>query len=184
MKIKFTGIYMIISPTAKVYIGQSTDLHKRKMTYKRGCDKTQSRIYNSIVKYGFDAHIFEVIEFCSVEKLNELERYWQDQYEVLGVYGLNLKLTQTDDKNGQHSEITKQKIGLKQKNKIVSSETKIKLKESHLGQKAWNKGLVMSDEARKNMSNAKKNLSEQARKNLSDAKKKYYQNKRLENECR
>lgn len=56
------GIYKITSPTNKVYIGQSWDLERRKISYKNlsGC-REQPRIYNSLKKYGFDSHDFEVL---------------------------------------------------------------------------------------------------------------------------
>ena len=34
------------------------------------------RIYNSIMKYGWDNHIFEVIEECEKDILLEREQYW------------------------------------------------------------------------------------------------------------
>lgn len=37
-------------------------------------------------------HLFEVIEECSIEQLNERELYWGYFYEVLGENGLNLRL--------------------------------------------------------------------------------------------
>ena len=42
---------------------------------------------------------FEIIEQCILTQLNERERYWQDYYDVLGINGLNCKLTETKDKS-------------------------------------------------------------------------------------
>ena len=97
------GIYKITSPTGKVYIGQSTDIGKRLGAYKRLECKSQTRLYNSIVKYDFYHHIFEVIEECAIEQLNIRERYWQDVYDVLSKKGLNCRLTGTDDRSGKVS---------------------------------------------------------------------------------
>jgi group I intron endonuclease len=104
------GIYKITSPTGKVYIGQSIDISYRKARYEKGFCKNQPRVYSSLVKYGFSEHIFEVVEQCSIEILNVRERHWQDFYNVLGVNGLNCKLTTTEDKSGTLSESTRKKI--------------------------------------------------------------------------
>lgn len=93
------GIYKITSPSKKIYIGQSTNIEKRFYTYKLLHCKKQPFLFNSLKKYGAENHIFEVIEFCEVEKLNERERYWQDFYNVLEC-GLNLVLTSSNDKTG------------------------------------------------------------------------------------
>jgi len=102
------GIYKITNPTGKIYIGQSTNLKKREDDYvKLRCDK-QPKLYNSLKKYGWEQHKFEVIEKCSLEQLNEREIYWGLYYDVLEENGLNLRL---GDANGLCSEETKKKIG-------------------------------------------------------------------------
>ena len=56
------GIYKIINPKGKIYIGQSTNLKKREDSYEKlRCDK-QYKLYNSLQKYGWEQHIFEIIE--------------------------------------------------------------------------------------------------------------------------
>lgn len=92
-------IYKITNPNGKVYIGQTTNLLKRKGAYKRldSCIQNQVVLYRSLKKYGWDTHIFEIIENCDFEKLNVRERYWQDFYDVLGKNGLNCRLTETND---------------------------------------------------------------------------------------
>lgn len=97
---KTCGIYKITSPSGKVYIGQSRNVLKRFREYKTlsNC-KGQNRLYNSFLKHGVDNHIYEIIEECSINFLNEKERYWQDYYEVLNEKGLNCVLTATNLKN-------------------------------------------------------------------------------------
>ena len=104
------GIYKIISPTGRVYIGQSIYLEARQKIYaRRGC-KNQVRLYASLVKYGFSKHIFEVVEECKVEELNVRERHWQDLYDVLSETGLNCKLQSTQETKAVHSQNTVDKI--------------------------------------------------------------------------
>jgi hypothetical protein len=71
-------IYKITSPSGRVYVGQTTRLKKRIEDYKfrsRIFDRT-SIVSNSIKKYGWDAHVFEVIEEVDNSLLNEREIYW------------------------------------------------------------------------------------------------------------
>ncbi len=106
------GIYKITSPSGKVYIGESEDIKTRKYYYKIKSCKKQRRLYNSLVKYGWEAHVFEIIEECDFEELLCRERHWQDFYDVLGKNGLNLKLTQCGEQKVIMSQETKDKIGL------------------------------------------------------------------------
>lgn len=86
------GIYIIKSPKGKVYVGQSSNIHKRYSYYKRLACKGQPKLYASLLKHGFDKHLFVVIESCSINHLNERERYWQEYYDSVNS-GLNLALT-------------------------------------------------------------------------------------------
>lgn len=90
------GIYKITSPTGKIYIGESKDILTRWKSYNRKACKKQKRIYNSIIKYGVENHIFEIIESCKFKDLKCKERYWQDFYDATGENGLNCELTDCD----------------------------------------------------------------------------------------
>ena len=98
-----TGIYKITSPTNKVYVGQAVDLDRRLKSYAKGRCMSQPKIYNSILKYGWEAHRIVVLEECSELDLNKAERYWQDYYNSVE-QGLNLRYTQTDEKSGKLSK--------------------------------------------------------------------------------
>lgn len=73
---KICGIYKITSPSGKIYIGQSTDINRRFYQYKKLACKKQPVLYNSLIKYGVEAHIFEIIEECEEDMLNERESYF------------------------------------------------------------------------------------------------------------
>jgi group I intron endonuclease len=106
-----SGIYKITNPKGRVYVGQSICLLTRLSEYKRLKCKKQPRLYNSLLKYGFVSHVFEILELCSIEELSKKERYWQDSYDVLDKYkGLNCTLVNTDFKSGEFSEETKVKM--------------------------------------------------------------------------
>lgn len=124
------GIYKIVSPSGRVYVGQSIDIKQRIKKYKNNC-KTQVRLKRSFDKYGFKNHTFTIIEECDITSLNKRERYWQDFYDVLNG-GLNSRLTKTEDKSGKLSEETK--------NKISKSRKGI-----GIGKAPWNIGLKMPE---------------------------------------
>lgn len=123
---KQIGIYKITSPSNKIYIGQTVNFYKRIDFYKNCRCKTQKKLYNSIKKYDWSNHKLELIEECSIELLNERERYWQDYYDVLNT-GLNCRLTQTTDKSGILSNETKEKISRAMKNNPNNINKTVKL---------------------------------------------------------
>ncbi len=104
------GIYKIVNPLNKIYIGQSINIERRFKEYQKHQQITTigRKLFNSIKKYGCDNHQFEIIEECKLEQLNERELYWGLKFNVLGNNGLNLRL---GDANGLCSNETKQKIG-------------------------------------------------------------------------
>lgn len=103
------GIYKITSPSGRIYIGKSKDILDRWYKYKKLRCKSQPLIYRSLLKYGAESHIFEVIEECCIDNLSSRERYWQDFYDVMSK-GLNLRLSSSEDISGYLSEDTKQKM--------------------------------------------------------------------------
>ena len=79
------GIYKIINPKGKIYIGQSINIESRKRVYFYFNSYKNSIgpvLTNSFKKYGFENHIFEVIEECSIEQLNDFE-YLNKKYKEL-----------------------------------------------------------------------------------------------------
>jgi len=131
--IKISGIYKITSPNGRVYIGQSLDIKRRFDQYRRidkGCSSSP-KLYRSLLKYGSEKHKFELIESCSIDLLNEIERKWQDHYNATSNENLNCILTKTDSKSGvgkSISEKQKAQISLVHKGKVYSQETRNKIK--------------------------------------------------------
>ena len=113
---KICGIYKITSPSGRVYIGESIDVIKRFKSYKNlKINNAQRRLIYSLRKYGYELHIFEVLEKCDILELKCKERYWQDFYNVLCEKGLNCKLTECGELKQVHSDETKAKISSKVK---------------------------------------------------------------------
>jgi len=113
------GIYKITSPTNKIYIGQSINIEKRFNQYKSiSQTKKQKMLHYSFKKYGINNHLFEIIEECDIELLNQRERYWQEFYNVLKD-GLNCLLTDTKNSIKVFSKITIEKIRQGNLGKII-----------------------------------------------------------------
>ena len=120
---KMIGIYKITNPKGKIYIGQSTNIKIRTNFYKTYNCKKQPKLLNSLKKYGWEQHTFEILERCILEKLDEKEIYWGLLFNVLGENGLNLRLGKG---RGACSKETKQKMKNSRLGKKDSEETKNK----------------------------------------------------------
>tara|TARA_R110002072_G_C7799910_1_gene521589 strand:- start:34 stop:780 length:747 start_codon:yes stop_codon:yes gene_type:complete len=114
------GIYKWTSPNNRIYVGQSKDLVKRKKWYISNGIRNASmpKLKRSFNKYGIDKHIFEIIECCPIEQLDEREIYWGLHYNTLEL-GLNCKL---GEQNSIFSESTKRKMSAAKKGRPLSPE--------------------------------------------------------------
>ena len=161
--IDMIGIYKIINPKGKVYVGQSKNIHRRILSHKNLNTSKCVLVYNSIRKYGVDNHKFEVIEECKLEELNERELYWTSYYNALHPYGLVLKAGGEPNGTGTMSEITKQKMSKSHIGKKDSEETKQKKSQSA-------KGRVKTAEWRQNISDSHPTKKPVEQYNLEGAK--------------
>ena len=166
------GIYKITSPSNKIYIGQSVDIDNRISSYKNLKCKSQTKLYNSLLKYTFENHKFQVLEVCKSDVLNERERYYQDFYNSTSRNNLNCRLTKTKDKSGCLSIETKIKIGLGNKGKKVSLESRQKMSIAKLKMTEETKSKLrlkkVSEEHKQKLSllNKGKKIKEETRLNL------------------
>lgn len=136
------GIYKITNPKGKVYIGQAINIERRFKTYFKLQCKSQIKLYRSFNKYGVKNHIFEILEECDENQLNNKERYYQDLYDVIGKNGLNLKLTKIEDKSGKLSKESRLKMSNSHKGKVLSEKHKLNLKISSLGKKNSKESII------------------------------------------
>lgn len=158
-------IYKITSPSKKIYIGSTFNIYKRVYRYKKLLCKTQTKLYNSINKYGWENHSLEIIEECSDLTRNQQEAHWGKFFNVLGENGLNCHLPKGNSnyiccskekaKNHsefmkgrkhmlghKHSEETKQKISLKSKGINNGNYGHKHTKEQKLAKSIRQKGLM------------------------------------------
>lgn len=165
-------IYKITSPTGKIYIGQTINANKRYCTYRKKNCKNQSKLYNSIIKHGWESHIFEIIHTCTESELNEMEiRYIKEYNSFNTINGLNLKsggnrqklsdetrqkISESSKGNTKwlgrkHTKESKLKMSISQSGRTCSDETKLKMSETRKGRPAWNKGVKHTEETKRKM---------------------------------
>lgn len=131
---RLIGIYKITSPSGKVYIGQSVDITSRKNQYKRLNCKKQPKLYNSIIKYGWEAHQKDILEICPISKLNAREAFHKRKF--IKEFGWEKTLfceIKDAHTGGKRSEETKLKMSKSRLGKKDSKETKQKKSQSNLG---------------------------------------------------
>jgi group I intron endonuclease len=131
------GIYKITNPKGRVYIGQSTDIEYRKKWYGRMYGREQPKLYRSIKKYSWENHLFEVIEECTIDQLNERETFWKIYYLNLAQnqYSKVLFCNLYDNGGGPLSEETKMKMSKARIGHKDSDETRLKKSNSFKGRK-------------------------------------------------
>jgi group I intron endonuclease len=98
------GIYKITSPSGKIYIGQSVNIENRWKYYNSLMCKQQRKLYNSLLKYTPQNHIFEILEECSINELTINESLYINKFNSIKD-GLNIREA---GNHGYHSEETKQ----------------------------------------------------------------------------
>lgn len=118
------GIYRLVSPSGKVYIGQSHNITDRKSRYRKLQCPNQIKVFASLSKYGFEAHTFEVLtEFdkgVEQEVLDHKEKEWMAIHRAYGCELMNIR------EGGSYG--------------LHPLESRIKNSNAHKGGVPWNKG--------------------------------------------
>lgn len=157
-KLNIPGVYKITSPSGRVYVGSSKNIEKRFDSYRKGLAIGQVILNRSFVKYGLDAHVFEVIEECGVDKLFERERYHAEiNNSIYEKGGLNLVIPSNGQKPPIYSaslieRLSKIKMGNKNRvGKCHSEESKKVISINRIGKNTgtenqWSK-MVLNTES-------------------------------------
>ena len=128
---KKIGIYKITSPSGRIYIGQSIDINRRWVSYKKLNCKKQILLFNSLKKYGYENHVFEIVCECNKEELDYLEKHYIELFDCFDTdNGLNLK---SGGEKPLMSDSIKKKISDANKGRKFTEEHKTKLSKSHKG---------------------------------------------------
>lgn len=157
-----SGIYCIENLTnKKKYIGQSVNIQSRWAKHKSELNNNyhdNDYLQKSWNKYGADNFKFYVIEFCDIDKLDELEVYYIELYDTLNrAKGYNL--TSGGSYNKRYSDETRLKMSQAQIGHEVSFESRMKISKNHANVSGSNNGMYgrhHTEEAKKKVSNANK----------------------------
>lgn len=147
--IKIGYVYMITSPSNRLYVGSTSNLQKRIYSYSKLSCKTQIKLYNSLVKYGWDNHIFEIVWTGPIEDMYKYETMIGWGFDVLESNNLNLKLPKLNNLWNCLSIETRNKMSKSKIGRILSEESKIKIRKN-------NKGKLRSQETKNKISYSKK----------------------------
>lgn len=166
-----SGIYLIANiKNGKVYIGQAVSFrkrwndHKRKLNIQCHCNKHLQAAWN---KYGEKAFKFRVLEFCSVDQLNEREQHFLNIYMPKGIcYNIAQDVTAPMRGRKMDEEFSR-KISERFKGKKFTEDHVQKMTEARKNRSP------LTEEARKRMSDAHKGktISPEQRRKLSEANK-------------
>lgn len=172
-------IYKITSPSGKIYIGQTWNWSVRENFYRTLNCKTQTGIYNSLLKYGYSSHnvkiVCELPKDISQEALDRYELIYWEFYKDCNIKLLNCR---EPGRGGKFSEESKLKLSEALKGRKLSEEHRKKVteknKSSEEREKRRNtlKGHIISEETRKKISDRIK--EKWANKEYSKRKKKEF----------
>ena len=180
------GIYMIINElTGEQYIGQSRNIRQRWFEHTAPNTKEYNRMHKDIKKQGKSTFDFIILEECSVEELDEKEKYYiakfHPSYNIStggrGNYGYKPTEEQKEVSRQaalkqwrEMDEETKQRIIKNnltghRKGYIMSEDTKMKISQKLKGRKA-------SEEACRHIREAKQRKKENGYKQMNQGHKK------------
>lgn len=134
-------IYMLTSPSGKVYIGQAKDYEARKKQHIQLSKKQSTLIGRAIAKYGFESFKEDILytqKEYNRKDLNEKETYYIELYNSLNKeVGYNI-CKGGEGRTGLLSDETKKKMSLakkgkpsNRKNTLTSEKTRKQMSESH-----------------------------------------------------
>ena len=151
---KLIGIYCFRHiESGMCYVGQSVDIKDRQ--YRHFKLRDNSRIHNSIQKYGKDAFVFEVLELCSEDNLNAREMHWIAALDTVSPKGYNLD--SGGKGGGRRSKESRDKIRNALTGIPHTPERRRKNSESQSGGKHHLYGEKRTEETKQKMRDAAKN---------------------------
>ena len=122
------GIYKITNPESKSYIGLSKDIEKRFQSHKGLQFHGNNKLKESLIKYGWDSHFYEILEEINIfyldrsegnALLRKRERHWINLYKT---FENGLNENKGGSGCGSHTTESKQKISESLKGKPKPSD--------------------------------------------------------------
>lgn len=145
------GIYRWVNKVnGNTYIGSSVNLGRRLRVYydfsflSTRLQKSKSRIYSAILKYGYSNFQLEILEYCAKENAISREQYYIDLLKP----EYNLNSTAGSRLGSTHSEETRRKLSNLAKGRKATEETKKLLSLANKGMNNPNFGKTHSVETK------------------------------------
>jgi group I intron endonuclease len=159
-----SGIYKITNPEGEIYIGCTNNLKKRIGNYKIGKIPTQPLMLESLVKFGWDSHKFEILEYT--DNLVEREKYYIQLYNSYnkglnanrGGGGVETHTQKTKNLISEKGRANKGKRAVSHRKGKILPEYMVKANKDNKGKREvshW-KGKTRSEESKQKMSQSKK----------------------------
>jgi len=163
-----SGIYLIrCEPTGKLYVGQSTNIKKRKAVHYselRGGYHKNTHLQRAYNKHGESAFRFCILECAKIKDLDSLETYWIRFFRSDdGVHGFNME--SGGNLNKTASKETKEKISAVQIGRKQRKESVEKRRISNTGKKRSKEFCIRNGDLHRG-----KNVSAETRAKISAAK--------------
>ncbi len=160
-----SGIYALISPSGKAYIGSSRNLTQRRYAHLSALKRNVHHcIYLQRAWNKYNGQFrYEIIEYCDVDLLIKREQYWIDNHlsRFVGMYNNGLIAGRVD-----HTPDVRAKMSASHKGKKLTIEQRQRMSLSRMGHKdsvetvnkraASNRGKKRSLETRLKISIARK----------------------------
>lgn len=169
------GIYCAIHrESLRCYVGSSFNLRSRRHSHLSNARRGSLNAFHSALReLGFDSFDFEILEICDKSLLVERESFWIKFFNSASEKGFNTCKLPTGNFPNKMSEVTKRKISLANKGKIVSEETKKRMSDAQKLSQRLNprSGRVASELTRMRIGAAHKGaiFSEEHRRKLSES---------------
>lgn len=125
---KLACVYRISNPMGSNYVGSTMNVTRRRNCYKNNSAKSQIKIYESILKYGWKNHLFEIIWIGNANLRYEKERKFGEELRSMSIHGgLNLVLPGYGDVASYKSKETIDRFLKSMHWKPLSEDTKRKM---------------------------------------------------------
>ena len=152
-------IYKITSPSGKVYIGQTWNWKIREGFYRTLNCKTQTGIYRSLLKYGYENHIVKILCELPIDVTQDvLDNYEIVYWEFYRDCGTKLLNCREPGRGGKFSEVSKQKLSKALSGRKLSEEHRKNITAANKSEKEREKrrlalkGHVISEETKRKIS--------------------------------
>jgi group I intron endonuclease len=131
MKEQVYCVYMLTSPSGKNYIGLTSKFEKRMQAHAKPSN-TCVAIRDAVTKYGFESFRKTILhDNLTLNEANRLEFFEIRARNTISPNGYNLR--DGGNSGGTLSDETKAKLSEKGKGRIITEETRLALRLSHLG---------------------------------------------------